>query len=311
VGRKSKLYPATARSQFMLETVAELVGLPDFPYRQASVSVRRQGGTDWELTFLAGDSPDGLRAVADGQVTVAVVNPACLLTLARRGVAPLHGPQPLSPIAVIPSYDQFAVAVAPATGITNLAQVRERRYPLRVSVRGQRDHGVHWVIDHVLAAHGWTVGDLLSWGGRVTYDDGLPSRGKRIAMLAAGEVDAVIDEGVATWVDDALAAGATLVPMSPTALDRLCAWGYQRSELVQGVPTIDFSGFAVYVRDDCPADLVRQLCLAVATRADRIRVQDGTRLPLDGMLSGTPAAPLPAPLHEAAQRFWAELAGNQ
>lgn len=304
MGRQSTLRPATARSRFMLELVAELVALSDFAQRQARVSVRPQGGDDWELTFLGGDSPDAIRDVVAGRVTVGIVNPACLLTLARNGIPPFRGCQPVAPIAMIPSYDQLAVAVRPDTGIATLADVAERRMPLRVSVRGQRDHGVHWVIDHVLQAHGWTVGDLLSWGGRLSYDDGLPSRGDRVTMLGSGEVDVIVDEGVATWLDDARAAGARVLPIAPEALDRLTAWGYRPSVLPTGEPTIDFSGFAVYVREDCPDHLVHQVCTAIAARADRIQVQDGSALPLADMASGTEAAPLPLPLHEAARRFW-------
>jgi TRAP-type uncharacterized transport system substrate-binding protein len=296
----------------MLEVASELVGLYEFPQKQAVVSLRPQGGVDWELTFLASDGPDALQGVVDGEVTMGIVNPSSMLALARKGIAPFRGPLPLAALAVIPSYDQFAVAIRPELGIGSLTEVGERRYPLRVSVRGQRNHGVHWVFDHVLQAHGWTAGDLLSWGGHVSYDDGLPSRGDRVKRFAAGEIDAIVDEGVATWVPDALDAGARLLPMPESALHRLESWGYQRSVLspqrfagLPGeVPTVDFSGWTVYVREDAPDDLVERVCAAIAARQDRIALQDGSPLPLAEMVTGSGAAPLTVPLHEAAQRFW-------
>lgn len=165
------------------------------------------------------------------------------------------------------------------------------------------------VLEHVLAAHGWTIGDLMSWGGSVSYDDGLPSRGDRVSMLARGEIDAVIDEAVGTWVDDAINVGGKILPLSRSALARLEAWGYQLSDLTPSqfpglpaaMPTIDFSGFGVYVREDLPDETVAQICRAVAARRDSILLQDGTPLPLDQISAGTPV-----PLHRAAERFWAE-----
>jgi hypothetical protein len=309
MSRISARRPATVRSQFMLEVASELVAAAGFELRQARISLRRQGDSNWPLTLLASDGPDAMASVVSGSVTVGIVNPSVLLRLARSGIPPFRGPMPLSALAVIPSDDQLAVAVRPETGLSSLEEVRDRRYPLRLSVRGQRDHGVHLVIEHVLTAHGWTIGDLLSWGGSVSYDDGLPSRGDRVGMLAHGETDAIIDEAVGTWVDDAIDAGGRIIPLSLSGLARLEAWGYQRSDLAPSqfpglpadVPTIDFSGFGVYVRDDLPDETVRQLCQAVVARRDSILLQDGTPLPL-----GRIAADTSIPLHRAAERFWTE-----
>jgi hypothetical protein len=298
----------------MLEVASELVLAPGFDLRQAQVALRRQGDPGWPVTLLASDGPAAMASVADGSVTAGIVNPAVLLGLARKGVPPFRGAMPLCALAVIPSYDQLAVAVSADTDLVGLGDVVDRRYPLRLSLRGQRDHGVHLVTDHVLDAHGWTLGDLLSWGGAVRYDEGLPSRGDRVAMLARGEIDAIIDEAVGTWVDDAIDAGARILPLAPAALARLAAWGYQPSQLPPGgfpglaapVGTIDFSGFAVYVREDLPDEIVEQLCRAVVARRDSIRLQDGKPLPLREIAAGTLEAPLPVPLHRAADRFWTE-----
>jgi NMT1-like family len=309
MGRISARRPATARSQFMLEVASELVAAADFELRQARISLRRQGDAGWPLTLLASDGPDAMASVVSGLVTVGIVNPSVLLRLASRGIPPFRGPMPLCALAVIPSDDQLAVAVRPETGLSSLEEVRDRRYPLRLSVRGQRDHGVHLVTEHVLTAHGWTTGDLLSWGGSVSYDDGLPSRGDRVGMLARGEIDAIIDEAVGTWVDDAIDAGGRVLPLSASGLTRLEAWGYQPSDLtpsqfpglLAAVPTIDFSGFGVYVRADLADETVDQICRAIVARRDSILLQDGTPLPLD-QISVDP----PVPLHRAAERFWAE-----
>jgi hypothetical protein len=50
-----------------------------------------------------------------------------------RGKVPFKNPIPLRAITVIPASDQLEFAVAERTGIKFLSEIRERRFPLRVS----------------------------------------------------------------------------------------------------------------------------------------------------------------------------------
>ena len=59
---------------------------------------------------------------------------------------------PVRAITVLQSYDQLVLAVSEKTGLTSLEDIKQQRYPLRLSLRGQRDHGSHLVVDEVLAA---------------------------------------------------------------------------------------------------------------------------------------------------------------
>jgi len=72
------------------------------------------------------------------------------------------------------------------------------------------------------------------------------------------------------------------------------------------VPTLDFSGWPVYTHADAPEDLVAGFCRAIEVCSDRIPWQGEGPLPLDRMCSDTPEAPLPIPLHPAADRYWRE-----
>jgi ABC-type nitrate/sulfonate/bicarbonate transport system substrate-binding protein len=115
-------------------------------------------------------------------------------------------------VAVYPSWDRFVFMVHPRTGIRSLADLKAKRYPLRVSVREDPTHSTHVLIEQAFALHGLTLKDIESWGGRLVLCGG-PSDLRRLEPMARGEVDAVLDEGIKVWLDQALAAG--LVPIEP------------------------------------------------------------------------------------------------
>lgn len=315
MARFSPVRPAVVRSRLVLELGAELVGAEGFRAQQAMVMLRPQGASRWEVSLFASDSAAAVTAVADGSVTLGIVNPSAVLTLACRGVPPFRGPLPLRAIAVIPSGDQLVLGVRRDTGLATTDQLVERKVPLRVSLRGQRDHSVHLVLDHVLQAAGMSLADLLAWGGTVGYDEGLPARGQRLARAVAGDVDAVFDEAAGSWLPDALAGGLVPLRLPPAALDRLQSWGYRRAwlrpdafpGLAEPVETVDFSGFAVFVRQDAPDDLVRHVCAALHARRDRITDQIGDPIDIGAMVGDTTEAPLGVPLHHAAAAYWEEL----
>ena len=54
--------------------------------------------------------------------------------------------------------------LAESTGLTSITEIVERRYPLRLSLRGQRDHSVHLVTDQVLSAYGFSLADVERHG---------------------------------------------------------------------------------------------------------------------------------------------------
>lgn len=308
----SSVRPAVVRSRLVLEMAAELVGAEGFRSQQAKVLLRPQGASSWELSLFASDSAAAVTAVADGSVTLGIVNPSAVLSLAYRGVSPFRGSLPLRTIAVIPSGDQLVLAVRRDTGLATTDDLVQRQVPLRVSLRGQRDHSVHMVLDHVLQAAGCALADLRHWGGEVGYDEGLPARGQRLARALAGDVDAIFDEAAGSWFPDALAGGMVPLRLPSSALDRLESWGYRRTRLRpeefpgldDEIETVDFSGFAVFVHRDAPGDLVRKVCAALHARRDRIPDQTGEAIDFAAMVGDTAEAPLAAPLHPAAAAFW-------
>ena len=309
----------TVRSRLMLEVASELVGRADWPDRQARIDLRPQGPGAFPLRLFASDGPDAVVEVLDGTTTFAILNPATALRSAERRAG---GDDDLAVVTTVPSYDQMGFAVRADLGLGRLDDLAEVRPALRVSLRAQRNHAVHLVVDDVLAAVGTSLDDLVAWGGSVQYVEGIPHRGDRAATMAAGEFDAVFDEGIYNWTPHATEAGLRFLDLGDEALERLAAQGYRRSwlrrerfpDLPADVATVDFSGFVVYTRRDTDPGLVRAFCEALEARRGSIPWQGGPELPLERMCVDALDAPTPLPLHPAAETFWRErglLAGDR
>ena len=189
----------------MLQLASHLVGQADWNEKQVLVQLRAQGDENFAYRLLGGDSPKSIVDVAAGLLDVALVNPATAASAGLRRAGLAAGS--LASIATIPSYDQLGLAVSTDAGITRLEELATARPRLRLTLRAQRDHGVQGFVVDALAAVGVTLADLVDWGGSVSYDPGLPHLPARSALIAAGEVDAVFDEGVYNWGGLVLADG--------------------------------------------------------------------------------------------------------
>ena len=302
------------RSHLVLEVASELVDRDDWPYRQVQIKLKEQGARAWPVTLFGSDTAGVIEQVARGEVQVAIINPAGPLALALRGRGPFTKPIAVRAITVIPSFDQLAFAVTEASGLKSLTDIRERRFPLRVSLRGQMDHSVHLIVNEVLSAAGFSLADVVSWGGGVRYDAGLPKSPTRLGAVQRGEVDAIFDEAVHSWLNLALESGMRILPLGESLLDRLEDLGLRRGvlsrrrypKLNNDVSTLDFSGFPVYTHADVPESLVTSICSALEARKGSILWEGEGSLPLDRMCRDTAEGPLNIPLHPAAKRFWRE-----
>jgi hypothetical protein len=288
------------------------------PYRQAKISLREQGGERWKLSLFGSDSPSAIDEVARQEIHVAIINPGAVLNLAVRGTGPFKEALPLRAIAVIPSLDQIGFAISESSGLTSLLQVRERRFPLRVGVRGQRDHSLHLMVREVLLACGFSPEDIVRWGGTIVYEParaGDPMSFKaRLAAVKRGEIDAVFDEGLNTWVDMALDAGMRFVSLEESVLQKLEKMGLRRGvisreifpRLERDVMSVDFSGWPIYTHAEVEDHVIASVCAALEASKAGIPWQGDGPLPLETMCRDTPDGPLDIPLHPAAERFWRE-----
>ena len=53
---------------------------------------------------------------------------------------------------------------------------------------------MHAIVDHVLKAAGFSLDDIVSWGGKVVYDAGMAYGPNRIGAMQRGEINAIYDK---------------------------------------------------------------------------------------------------------------------
>lgn len=300
------------RPILLLEMAAELVWDRDWPAHHTRLLMSKQGaGNPVQYNLVSSDSPSSFDEVVRKEVQLAMVNPAAPLGMAVRGMGPYKEPMPLRVITTIPSLDQFAFGVHESTGITSLAEIGAKRYPLRISMREQTDHADYMAADAVFNLLGFSLDDIVSWGGKI-----VPRRGLRmdVESLRRGEFDAFFEEGIHVWLPQALDAGMRLLPLDPPLAQALEAIGWpcsvitkdQFPELPEDIVAPDFSGWPIFTHAETPDEIVRWFCKALEARKDRIPSEGGPVLPLERMCKDGEDTPLSAPLHTAAEAFWRE-----
>jgi TRAP-type uncharacterized transport system substrate-binding protein len=286
-------------------------------YLQLSLLPRGKQGDCISLSFAA-DSFREIKLLAEGKVSVAWINPSASVTLAYRGTGPLRGRIPLRAIAVFPSWDVMGFAVHQSTGITSLSQIKQERFPLRLSTGpvGKRDvidSPVTFMVHAALKAAGFTVDDLRKWGGKIQAVS-RPSHPDRRAGIENGTIDAVFDEGIKSWGQTALDHGFHYLPIDGPVLKRLKAMGYRPGVvsasyfkgMAHDVPTIDFSGWPMVVRADMPNDVAYALCEALELRRRAIPTDNFRPLKIADLCANDDEAPYDVPLHPGARKFYRE-----
>jgi TRAP-type uncharacterized transport system substrate-binding protein len=314
VQQRSGFSPSNIRSLFMLEPFTEMIKHQGFSLNQAQVQVRRQGDKQWAVTAMGSDSAETIRAVGRREIDIAIVNPAGPLGAAYRGRGPFSEPIDVRTIAVIPSLDWMGFAVANRTGLRSLADIKDRHYPLKISVRDQDDHVTHIYIEQVLRAYGFSLADIISWGGSVSRSKAMGYQEVRNGPVKTGEIDAIFDEGLTQFIPKLDDLDMTILPIDEPVLQYMDSIGLHRASIPMSsfpnlpadVPTLCFSGWPIYTHADASDDLIYQYCRAIDARKDEIPTQFLGPLPIQDMVTDTPAAPLKVPLHPAAERYWRE-----
>jgi TRAP-type uncharacterized transport system substrate-binding protein len=280
------------------------------------VAANGDGSNSVPLSFAA-DSFAELKGVADGQYTLAWVNPSVAATLAYRGTGPFKKKLPLRVIATFPSYDVMGFAVHKSTGITSFAQIVKERYPIRLSTNVTSSaeainaSPTMFTVIAVMKAAGFTLADLKKWGGKVISVP-RPSHPDRRDAIQNGVVNAVFDEGIKSWGQTAIDSGFVYLPIEGQILRRLAAMGYQTSVvpksrfkgMTRDVPTVDFSGWPMVVHADLPNDVAYALCEAIEKRRKAIPSDNFKAIDMRQLCANDEEAPFKVPLHPGARRFY-------
>ena len=307
--------PSNLRPMLFLDVASHMMLARDWEYRAVTVTMEshtRKG----RFALYGANHPSTIDAVDERRIDISILNPAAMLTMAYRGVGAFDRVRRVATIAVLPHDDRLGFAVADRLGFTRLEDIAKARYPLRVSTRGSTDACTPVMVDVVLRAHGFSLADIVSWGGQVFYDQPMPNHPSRIGRLERGEIDAVFDEGIALWADLVTPAGRAAHRPGLAAPQRIGARRFSSGgDRTSALSHSDrrrahrrLQRVADLLPDRHPADLIEAFCEALVSRRESICWTMGgveqPPLPLEQMVRETPATPLDVPLHHRAAEVW-------
>jgi TRAP-type uncharacterized transport system substrate-binding protein len=302
------------RAKTLWEIGLHIAGNPRTPYggnRDMVITVGSGSGDRFRPWLrLATGSAILAEEVASGGIEAAFVNPSALLTQAYRGLGLFRTALPVRILGMYPSWDRFVFMVHPKTGIRSLADIKAKKYPLRVSVREDPTHSTLVLIDQALSLHGFVLKDIESWGGRLVVC-GSPFDVRRMKPLRRGEIDAVFDEGIKTWLDAALSCGLVPIELDTAEFERLQRLGWRRvslpksrfSGLSHDMDALDFSGWPIYASASLPERVAYDICGALAARTTEVPWEPGTQ-ETEQMGRETDATPMDVPLHPGAEQWY-------
>jgi TRAP-type uncharacterized transport system substrate-binding protein len=312
------------RAKLLWELGLHIAANPNTPYggnRDMCIVVGSGSGEQFRPWLrMSTGSPILAQDVVNGRMEMAMVNPSALLTQAYRGVGLFKEPLPVRIIAVYPSWDRFVFAIRPETGIRSLRDIRERRYPLQVSVREDPTHSTHVLIDQALSYYGFSLADIESWGGGL-HLVGPPFDDKRIAGIRNGVIEAIFDEGLVAWFEEALKAGFEPIELEPAAFSHMEALGWRKVVIPTGSASrypllkqphacINYGGWPLYTSASLPDSVAYAACAAIAARGTEIPWEMNAYTHLLQLGHDTEATPIDVPLHPGAERWYRDHASE-
>jgi TRAP-type uncharacterized transport system substrate-binding protein len=266
---------------------------------------------------INGDLFGGMRApleVAARRVDVAFVNPSAIVTMAYRGKGFFKQKLPLRALAVFPSWDRIAFAVAKDLKLKSLREVFENKVPLKISTRSSGvDNTTHYTISKILACYGVSLASFKRWGGTIE-ELPRPSMPARLGGIRRGKINAVFDEGLNTWLGEALDHDFEVLSIEPAVIKQMIALGYRQAvipqakypQLTADVSTIDFSGWPLITNQKLGSAMAYSICQAIEARQAVIPVDDEGPLDMRKLSGGSDATPLGIPLHAGARMYFKE-----
>jgi uncharacterized protein len=230
---------------------------------------------------------------------VGITTPSVAARMALEGLGIYDRPAPgLRALAAFPHIDCIVFAVDSRTGIESLEQLVEQRYPLRL-VTGRRsapgnDDVLTFTVEEVLREYGTSYADLEAWGGSVTYGGPTHIGGR---LLLGDGVDALFHEArtQSIWREIGEARPLNILSVREDVRETLRnRYGFGEYTIEPGdyrgveapVPTIDFSGWLVFCREDLPFDhayALSRACAEIGANSMELPadVRRSLRMPID------------------------------
>lgn len=268
--------------------------------------------TTMDPGFGSMESPN---LVAEGKYDTGMTTPGWYVRLAVEGKPPFTKPLPLRALALFPHDDRMAFVVRKDTGIRSIREIVDRKIPLRYSIpTAIQSHPSIWGADVVFAEYGFTRADLDAWGGKRLQDRPKTQSDPSVKPIS-DDWEALFDEAIMTprWTNITKQYDCTFLPVEEEVLARLEARGMERGVIEKGrfrgidadVPTLDFSNWIMFCREDLDPDVAYHLVRTIDENRDAFnkRIPVGLTAPVDPSVM---ASKMPIPLHPGAERYYTE-----
>jgi len=268
----------------------------------------------WRDSELGGTGPAIL--VGQKKYDFGFGNPVGLSAMAYLGRGFYKKKIPLRAIGVFPTWDRLIFAVRKDSGIESLEELKQRKYPLRVSTRRRgKLQTTLYAIEEVLKAYGMSLRDIERWGGKV-MEAPSPSSEERMQAIHTGNADAVFDEGVKSWGALALDAGMRFLPINGVAERHMAKIGFPSAMLMRkhypklerDIRCVDFSGWTFFCHADLPSQIAYDMAKSVDLCHKQIPVDHFDKRPMSmrEFCRGGEAGQLNIPLHPGAKKYFRE-----
>ena len=269
----------------------------------------------WRDSELGGTGPAFL--IDRKKYDFAFGNPVGLSAMAFLGRGFYKKKIPLRAIGVFPTWDRLIFAVKKETGIESLEDVKNQRYPLRISTRRRvKLQTTVYAIDEVLKSCGMSLAQIEKWGGKVMEAPN-PSGPERRDHILSGKANAVFDEGVKSWGSMALEAGMRFLPLTERAARHMASIGFPAAMLTRehypglerDISTLDFSGWTYFCHAELQSYIAYSMAKAVDVCHKQIPVDHFDKRPMNmtEFCRGGEAGQLNIPLHPGARKYYREM----
>ena len=270
----------------------------------------------WRDSALGGTGPAIL--VGQKKYSFGFGNPVGLSAMAYLGRGFYKKKIPLRAIGVFPTWDRLIFAVRRDTGIRSIEEIKQLKYPLRISTRRRgKLQTALYAIEEVLKAYDLSLRDIEHWGGKV-MEAASPSSNDRKNHIQSGAADAVFDEGVKSWGPTALDAGMRFLSINDAAARHMAKFGFPSATLTRAhypklehdIRCVDFSGWTFFCHADLPFEIAYGMARSVDLCHKQIPVDHFDKRPMTmrEFCHGGEAGQLNIPLHRGAKKYFCEKA---
>jgi TRAP-type uncharacterized transport system substrate-binding protein len=249
-------FPGPGERAFVFAGSTCILGTSEPWYSLGEVTARILAPLGYQVQILCETAgPINPRFVADGRAEAGATNPSIAENAfsATRAFASEGKRDHLRAIACICRPSWMAIAVTQESGITDLAQIKERRQTVRMFVGSQT----------VLDYYGLTREEIVSYGGSISTE-----RGGRDLDVIFGPLYLANTPAALRWLQAVTCLNLRYLDIPEGLIQRFLEEGEEERGVIphgyvpgldHDVQTVARPYLVIYTREDAPDDLVRTL----------------------------------------------------